>query len=33
LQAQATSPVAGVSMAVAGFVSQKVALDYNPNLP
>jgi predicted NBD/HSP70 family sugar kinase len=33
LQAEATTPVAGVSVAVAGFVSPDGALDYNPNLP
>ena len=33
LQAEATTPVAGVSVAVAGFVSADGALEYNPNLP
>ena len=33
LLAQATIPVAGVSVAVAGFVSSDGDLDYNPNLP
>ena len=33
LQAHANSPVAGVSVAVAGFVSSEGDLDYNPNLP
>src|SRR5271170_5712022 len=33
LQAEATAPVAGVSVAVAGFVSPDGVLDYNPNLP
>jgi glucokinase len=33
LQAEAIAPVAGVSVAVAGFVSPEGALDYNPNLP
>jgi predicted NBD/HSP70 family sugar kinase len=33
LQAQAITPVAGVSVAVAGFVSSEGVLDYNPNLP
>jgi len=33
LQAHATGPVSGVSVAVAGFVSSEGVLDYNPNLP
>jgi glucokinase len=33
LQAAAVTPVAGVSVAVAGFVSGDGALEYNPNLP
>ena len=28
-----TTPVVGVSVAVAGFVSSEGNLDYNPNLP
>ncbi len=33
LQAEARSPVAGISVAVAGFAGTDGALDYNPNLP
>jgi glucokinase len=33
LQAHANTPVVGVSVAVAGFVSSEGNLDYNPNLP
>lgn len=33
LRAEATTPVEGVSVAVAGFVRSDGALDYNPNLP
>jgi glucokinase len=32
-QVESTTPVAGISVAVAGFVSPDGALDYNPNLP
>ncbi len=33
LEAEASFPVVGVSVAVAGFVSSDGALEYNPNLP
>jgi glucokinase len=33
LRAEANAPVAGISVAVAGFVGSDGSLDYNPNLP